>query len=115
MEPKDIVLSFLMAMNQEDFKEARKYVSDDMKFIGVMGTRDSADAYFKDMEHMKLKYDIQKVFQDEETEEVSVFYDITMSGRKIFSSGWYKIKDEKIESFKVLFDPRPILEAAPKK
>jgi limonene-1,2-epoxide hydrolase len=106
------VLSFIDAMNAEDFKTARNYVTDDMKFIGVLGTRDSADAYFKDMERMKLKYDIQKIFSDEN--DVCLFYDITMSGLKIFSCGWYKTENNKIKSFKVIFDPRPLLEQSAK-
>jgi limonene-1,2-epoxide hydrolase len=109
MEPKDVVISFLMAMNQEDFQEARTYVNDDLRFVGVMGSRDGADAYFRDMEHMKFKYDIRKVFQDEETSEVCIFYDINMSGKTIFSCGWYKVTNDKIDNFRVLFDPRPLL------
>ena len=109
MEPKDVVISFLMAMNGEDFQEARKYTSDKLKFIGVMGSRDGADAYFRDMEHMKFKYGIIKVFQDDETSEVCVWYNINMSGKEILSCGWYQVKDDKIESFKVIFDPRPLL------
>lgn len=108
----ETVLSFIDALNDEDLKAARNYVADDMKFVGVLGTRNGADAYFKDMERMKLKYDIQKVFSDEN--DVCVFYDITMSGLKIFSCGWYKIENNKIKSFKVIFDPRPLLEQSAK-
>jgi hypothetical protein len=30
---------------------------------GVMGSRNGADAYFKDMENMRLKYEIQNPFR----------------------------------------------------
>jgi len=102
------VKSFLKALNDEDFKTARKYVNDDLKFIGIMGTRDDADTYISDMEKMKFKYDIKKIFEDEN--DVSVFYDINMSGPTIFSSGWYHLKNDKISTIKVIFDPRPLLE-----
>jgi limonene-1,2-epoxide hydrolase len=107
---KQTVLSFIKALNEEDFDSARKYTDDDLQFIGVMGTRNGADAYFNDMAKMKLKYDVQKAFA--EGNDVCLWYDIDMGGRKIFSSGWYHIEHHKIAWFKVLFDPRPLLEPA---
>ncbi|HEY2726424.1 MAG TPA: nuclear transport factor 2 family protein [Parafilimonas sp.] len=102
-----IVSTFIDALNREDFETARNCLSDDMKFIGVLGTRDGADVYIADMKKMKLKYDIQKAFSDEN--DVCLFYDITMSGKKIFSCGWYAVESNKIKLFKVIFDPRPLL------
>lgn len=104
---KDVVLSFLKALNESNFKEARKYVHDDLSFTGVLGKREGADAYFRDMEKLQLKYEVQKIFGDRE--DVCVFYDIDMSGTTVYSSGWYKIKQNKIESFRVVFDPRPVI------
>jgi len=37
--------------------------------------------------------------------------DINMGGVKAFSAGWYQLEDGKIKTVKVLFDPRPVLEA----
>jgi hypothetical protein len=47
--------------------------------------------------------------------DVCLLYDIDMSGTKIFTCGWYQIKDSKIKLLKVVFDPRPLLEKADKK
>ncbi|MBS1533161.1 MAG: nuclear transport factor 2 family protein [Bacteroidetes bacterium] len=105
---KETVLLFLDALNSEDFEEARKYLEDDMKFIGVMGERDSADAYMGDMKKMKFKYEIKKALS--EGDDVAAFYDINMGKQTIFSSGWYHVENGKIKWFKVLFDPRPLLE-----
>lgn len=58
---KEIVLSFLKALNAEDFIMARNYVSNDFIFEGVLGSRNGSEAYFNDMEKMKLKYDIKKL------------------------------------------------------
>lgn len=104
---KQVVLSFLDEVNNENFKAARKYVTDDLIFIGVMGARDGADAYFKDMENMRLKYKIKKAFED--GNDVCVLYDIDMAGKSIFTCGWYKLRNGKIASIHVIFDPRPIL------
>ncbi|HTD93290.1 MAG TPA: nuclear transport factor 2 family protein [Chitinophagaceae bacterium] len=109
---KEVVLEFIKALNEEDFTRARRYASNSISFQGVMGSRDGADAYFSDMEKMKLKYDVQKTLVD--GNDVAVFYNITMSGKQIFSSGWYQVEDGKISSFKVVFDPRPLLEEAGK-
>jgi limonene-1,2-epoxide hydrolase len=109
---KQIVLSFIEAMNQLDYEKARSYVVDDFNFVGVLGTRNSADAYFNDMQKMKFKYNILKTFAD--GNDVCLFYDINMGGHPIFCCGWYQLQNDKIKSFRVVFDPRPLLEQ-PKK
>jgi|SRR3954466_10871313 len=110
---KDVVLSLINAINSEDFKTAKSLVAEDMKFSGVLGSRDGADAYFKDMQQMKLKYDVKKVFSD--GADACVLYNLEMSGKKIFCCAWYHLKDGKVNSLKVVFDPRPVLEATHKK
>lgn len=105
---KDVVLSFINALNMEDFAAARTCVHDDLVFEGVLGTRKGADAYFKDMEKMRLKYKIKKAFQEDN--DVCLLYDINMSGTEVFTCGWYKLEDKKIKSLKVVFDPRPLLQ-----
>ena len=109
---KNTVLSCVKAINDEDFTAARKYVRSDMIFRGVLGTRDGAESYFNDMEKMKLKYDIKKVFVD--NADVCLLYDLSMAGKKIFCCGWYHVEDGKITSLKVVFDPRPVLETSGK-
>ena len=96
---------------EEDWKVARQYVGDDLSFVGVLGSRQGADAYFNDMKRVRLKYDVKKVFSDEQ--DVCLFYDLAISGTTIFVSAWYRVEDGKICSLKVLFDPRPILEQKP--
>lgn len=103
----NVVLAYLQALNDEDFTTARTYVTDALTFEGVMGSRHGADEYFRDMEKMKLKYKIRKIFSD--NDEVCVLYDIAMQGKDIFSCGWYKLAGGKINWFRVVFDPRPLL------
>lgn len=104
---REVVLSCVDAINREDFTAARQYVSDDMSFTGVLGSRQGNDAYFKDMEKMRLKYDVKKVFVD--GSDVCLFYDLKMSGTTIFVCAWYEVAGGKISSLKVIFDPRPVL------
>jgi ketosteroid isomerase-like protein len=109
---KEVVLAFVGALNDEDFKAAGKYLTKDMTFKGVMGSRDGATAYMKDMEHMKLKYDVKKTIAD--TDDVCLIYDLTMAGTTLLSYGWYHVEGDKISSLNVMFDPRPILEQSKK-
>ncbi len=104
----NVVQTFLNALNNEDFKTARECLNDDMKFEGVLGSRDGADAYMKDMQHMKFKYEIKKQLAGDT--DVSVLYDINMQGIIILTAGWYHLKNGKIQTIKVVFDPRPALE-----
>lgn len=108
IESVKTITAFLKALNNEDFKKARRYLSDNVNFAGVMGTRNGGDTYMSDMEKMKFKYDIKRIWGDED--DVAVFYDIDMGGATIFCAGWYHLSDGKISAIKVLFDPRPLLE-----
>jgi limonene-1,2-epoxide hydrolase len=104
--PRELVLAYLQALNDENFDLARRYVSDEMEFTGALASRQGADAVFADLERMRLKYDIKKVFVD--ANDVCVFYDVTLSGVTVFTCGWYKVEDGQISSLKVVFDPRPV-------
>jgi limonene-1,2-epoxide hydrolase len=107
---KETVVSFLTALNDEDFKRARSFVDESLKFVGALGTRDGAEAYFKDMEQMRLKYGLKKVFSD--GDDVCVLYEINF-GRPpepILTCGWYKVHNGKINSLRTIFDPRPLLQ-----
>lgn len=103
--PADTVLSCITAINKEDFEEARTYLADDMKFYGVLGSRDSGDAYIADMKHMKLKYNVIKVFAD--GNDVCLLYDLQMAGKTTYCCGWYHVSDGKVNMLRVVFDPRP--------
>lgn len=106
---KETVLSFIRALNEEDFSAVRKYLSDDFTFIGVLGTRTGADLYVTEMSRMKFKYEVKKAFADDT--DVCLWYNITMGDKTIYCSGWYELLDNKISKFQVVFDPRPLLDS----
>jgi len=105
---KEVVLAFVDALNKEDFTEAGTFLTSNMTFNGVLGTRDGAEAYMSDMEKMKFKYDIKKTIAEQN--DVCLFCDIGMGAVTIDSCLWYHIKEGKISSLKAIFDPRPVLE-----
>jgi hypothetical protein len=106
-EPKEVVLRLGKALNDESFQIARRYVSDDMKYVGPFGSRDGAEAYLQEIERLRLKFDIQKIFADDEN--VCVLYDITVSGITLFACGWFQVNAGKVSSLRVTFDPRPLV------
>jgi hypothetical protein len=95
-----------------NFELAKRYVSDNISFVGVMGSRQGAQAYFDDMGRIGLKYDVKKAFVD--GRDVCLFYDLTISDVTVFGSAWYQVEGGKIQSLRVVFDPRPVLEARSK-
>lgn len=104
---QNVAEQFIQYLNEEDFDNAENCLDPEFKFIGVLGTREKASVYMKDMRQMKFKYQIIKTFTA--GEDVSFWYMIDMGNKTIEASGWYQIVNGKILSLKVLFDPRPLL------
>ncbi|WP_160139724.1 nuclear transport factor 2 family protein [Chryseobacterium sp. c4a] len=104
---QNVAEQFIQYLNEEDFDKAENCLDPEFKFIGVLGTRENASVYMKDMRQMKFKYQIIKTFSS--GEDICFWYTIEIGGKAIESSGWYQIINGKIHSLKVLFDPRPLL------
>lgn len=98
---------FIQYLNEENFDMAERCLDPNFKFIGVLGKREGASVYITDMKQMKFKYEILKTFTA--GEDTCLWYSIDMGEKTVEASGWYHIKDGKIHSLKVLFDPRPLL------
>jgi len=104
-----IVSSFLDAMNRYDYTAAKTLVTEDLSFDGVLGKRNGAEAYFNDMDKMRFRYDVLKVFEGGDN-DVTVWYNIDMGKATLLTAGWYQLREGKISSIRVVFDPRPVLE-----
>lgn len=105
---REVVLACVEALNREDFEQARRFVNDNFTFEGVLGSRHGAEAYFDDMLKMRLKYEVKKVLSD--NQDVCLFYDLTLTGQRIFGCAWYHIEAGTIRWLRVVFDLRPLLE-----
>ena len=89
---KDLVLSLARALNAEDFQAARDYLSDNLTFVGVFGSSDGAEPFLRDMERLRIKFDISRLFGD--GEDISVFYNLTTSGVTLFANArgfWLRV------------------------
>lgn len=64
-QAKEVLLGLGKALNDETFEIARRYVNDDMKYVGPFGSRAGAEAYLQEIERLRLKFNIQKIFADD--------------------------------------------------
>jgi limonene-1,2-epoxide hydrolase len=117
---KKVVISYLKALNDQDFKAARSYLNDNMTFLAPIASHNSADAYFNENERLrsefgikKVLYEVKRVFVD--GDDVCVFFDFNIGSVTLFACGWFQVEDGKISSIRVVFDPRPIIELSAKK
>ena len=104
---RDIVTNLLEAINREDFTAARTFLHDDMRYIGVFGSRDGAEASLAEVQQRSLKFGIRAVIA--EGNEVAVFYDLSTSGVTLFAAGRFQIRNGKVPLIHVVFDPRSVL------
>jgi len=103
---RDVVMSYINALGNQDYDSARKLLADNVLVKGPAGEAfRSPDEFIGMMQKQQGKYDIKKVFVD--GDDVCVLYDFITEIMKVFFSSWYKVKDEKIISIQTVFDPRP--------
>ncbi|HET7148132.1 MAG TPA: nuclear transport factor 2 family protein [Candidatus Nitrosopolaris sp.] len=116
MNAKELVLEYLATLDRKDFKSARSYVSDNISYVGSIGSFDGADPYFKYLEHLDLpKMEIKKVFTD--GQDVCVLHELNFGSppATMFVCTWCHVDDGKISSMRVIFDPRPWIEREQRK
>lgn len=106
---QEIVLAYQEAVGKKDFSAARKLLQDNLEFRGPIDTFHKADDYLHAIQKLSAiveGVDILRAFED--GNEVSVFCDLkTKTVGTAFVSEWYKVKDGKIASVRVVFDARP--------
>jgi len=106
---QEIVLAYQQAVGKKDFQAARKLLHDTLEFHGPIETFHKADDYLHAIQKLSAiveGVDILKVFED--GNDVSLFCDLKTKALGIsFVAEWYKVKDGKIASVRVVFDARP--------
>jgi len=106
---QETVLAFQRAMGNKEFAAARKLLHDNLEFRGPIDTFHKADDFLHALQKLSAiveGVDILKVFED--GNDVGLFYDLkTKPVGTSFVAEWYKLKDGKIASVRVVFDARP--------
>jgi ketosteroid isomerase-like protein len=113
-DPKEIVMSYVKALDNRDYDSARNLLADNVLVKGPSGEAfRSPDEFISMMRQQRGKYDIKKVFVD--GDDVCLLYDFITKTVTTFFSSWYKVKDGKIASIQTVFDPRPFAATQEKK
>ena len=104
-QAKDIVQEYITKLDNFEYENAKIYLSDKIKISGPAGEQfTNPDDFITMLENFKGKYDVQKVFFDDN--EVCVLYNLRTDSVVTFMSSWYKIESEKIISIKTIFDSK---------
>jgi limonene-1,2-epoxide hydrolase len=113
-DPREIVMSYIKALDDQDYDSARKWLGDNVLVKGPAGEAfRSPDEFISMMRNQRGRYDIKKVFVD--GDDVCLLYDFIAKTVTVFFSSWYKVKDGKIVSIQTVFDPRPFAAMQEKK
>jgi len=105
MTAKELVMSYIDAMDKRDYAAAKRCLSDNVFIKGPAGEAfRSADDFLKMMEKQRGKYDMKKVFVD--ADDVCLLYDFVTEKVTTFFCSWYQVKEGKIATIRTVFDPR---------
>jgi hypothetical protein len=110
MQPKETVVGYQKALGSADWKSARGFLKDGMKFKGPLAQYDTPEPYLEDLKrlHSIVKgVEMRKVFSD--GDDVCLLYDMetnTPAGTA-FICEWYHVEGDKIGSIRVVFDATP--------
>lgn len=99
----EIVLSYVKALDQEDYDNAAKFLSEDVRIIGPAGESFGIPGEFIDMlRHYHGRYKIKKTFTNEK--DVCLLYDLITPAATVFMCSWYLVNNGKIASIQTIFD-----------
>jgi hypothetical protein len=101
---KEIVLSYVTALDSGNYQSARDRLGDNVRVKGPAGEAfRSPDEFIEMLRKQKGKYDLKKIFVD--GNDVCVLYDFVTPKVRTFFCSWYQVKDGKIVSIQTVFDP----------
>jgi len=105
MQPKEVVMSYIGALDSQKYEEALALLHDNVRIRGPAGETFGKPLDFIEMlRKYRGRYDVKKVFAD--GSDVCVLYDLSTAGPTVFMSSWYQVRDGKITSINSVFDPR---------
>jgi hypothetical protein len=107
----EILKQFYAAVVQRDFAAARKYLADDLAFIGLFETYPSADAYLKALTglmQITIRLEVKKIIA--EGDDAAIFFELQTKApaeATVLVAEWHQFKDGKIVRAQSAFDARP--------
>jgi limonene-1,2-epoxide hydrolase len=103
---KEVVLSYIKALDNQDYNSARNYLKDNIRIKGNSTQSFNKPRDFIEMlRRLRGKYEIKKVFAD--GQDVCLLYNFETPVATVFMCSWYQVKDGRIASIQTIFDPHP--------
>ena len=110
-ESGKILKQFYDAAISRDLVSARKYLADDLEFVGLFETYRSADQYmaaFTGLLSITVRLDVKKIIA--EGTDAAVFFELETKApaeATVLVAEWHQIKNGKIYHVQSAFDGRP--------
>jgi predicted ester cyclase len=101
---KEIVMSYITAMDNHDYTTVRSYLDDNLKVKGPAEAFLDPDGFINMMKMQNGKYEIKKIFAEDN--DACLLYNFINKAGSVFFCSWYQVKDKKIVSIVSVFDPR---------
>ncbi len=110
MQPKDVVMGYQKALGSGDWRSARSFLRDDLKFKGPIAQHDRPEPYLEDLKRLHdivEEVQMKKVFAD--GDDVCLLYDMVTNtpAGTAFICEWHHVSGDKISSIRVVFDATP--------
>src|ERR1700726_2349040 len=101
MEPKEIVMSYINALDDQKYERALDYLHEKVRVKGPAGESFGKPRDFIEMlRKYQGKYDVNKIFAD--GADVCLWYDLKTNGPTVFMSSWYQVKNGLIVSIQTI-------------
>ena len=107
----DILKRFYTAVQRHDIPEARKYLDNELLFVGLFQTYRSADEYIAALTgllQLTVRLDVKKIIS--EGNDAAVFFELeTKEPAKgtVLVAEWHQFKNGRISRVESAFDGRP--------
>jgi len=107
---KEIVMAYQRALGKADFASARRYMHDDLSFVGPFESFNKPEPYLealRKLHHIIARVEPRKTFVD--GDDVCLLYDMVTNtpAGTAFICEWYRVRGDKIASVRAVFDARP--------
>jgi len=107
----DIVRNFYAAVKKRDMAEARRFLKDDLVFVGLFETYPSAEAYLAALTGLlgiTTRLDVLTIIG--EGDQAAIFFELDTkppAQATTLVAEWHKVRDGKIAWVRSAFDGRP--------
>jgi hypothetical protein len=107
----EVLRKFYAAVVKKDIAEARRYLKEDLVFVGLFETYPNAEAYLKALTGLlsiTVRLDVKKIIAEEN--DAAVFFELettSPAAATTLVAEWHQIKNGKIFHVESAFDGRP--------